>query len=362
MNMTVNLTELKLTAENHTVSINDMAVDPRLQMRTCMDQDAIAQYAEKIDSILEKHPIMVVSVTYPTGREVWYIVDGFHRYHAARAAERETLNIMLMRGSWEDAVQYAMTANWANGMRPSKEAAKRSIEMLLETAPDFGYDSKKVIPWLAGYGIPKSTARNNTKKMREEIDELRDAKIEDLFTEGSSLREIASVVGASPQTVKNILDAVQNKPEAQTGQDDEEHPQPPSTPDASTSWDADDSPFFDEEELDDTPAVNPADAFNNAVKQHEHERSVQKQSEACTGVDRLSSGLYQFASLLQDASPADIAALLKSDKDQDVSSIRLLTDMLLAGRVESINFTSIQTRSPSNDPLHRTTCPLTKSA
>ncbi|WP_415903189.1 hypothetical protein ACMXYR_05215 [Neptuniibacter sp. QD29_5] len=46
----------------------------------------------------------------------------------------------------------------------------------------------------------------------------------------------------------------------------------PSTPDEHDETPEDDVPFFDESELDTSPAFNPADAFQKALDEHEEER------------------------------------------------------------------------------------------
>lgn len=172
----LNHVDLLLTAEDHTVDLADLATDPKMQMRVTMDQDTIEQYAEKIDAILEEKPIDVVVVDV-NGYETWYVVDGFHRYHAAQLAECRAVRVRLMKGTYEQALLFAMSANWKNGLRPKPEDATRSVHMLLSIAPDFGFDSKAVNKWVTSFGIPASTARNHTKEMVEQVKAKRDAEI-----------------------------------------------------------------------------------------------------------------------------------------------------------------------------------------
>jgi transcriptional regulator with XRE-family HTH domain len=115
------------------------------------------------------------------------------------------------------------------------------------TAPDFGFDSKEVNKWVASFGVPASTARNWTSSLVEEVKAKRDAEIVRLDAEGKTQREIAEVIGCSKDTVSKVK-AVRNEPVAQTRQDE--------TSDYQTS--PEDLPF-DEDELDTTPAYNPAD-------------------------------------------------------------------------------------------------------
>jgi len=97
-----------------------------------------------------------------------------------------------------------------------------------------------------------------------EIDARRDVKILELKAEGLSQRKIASVVACSEGTVRNVIKASAQKcPEDKLTQ--------PQSPEEA---DADDAPFFGEEDCDTTPAMNPATAFDNALKEESRHSRV----------------------------------------------------------------------------------------
>jgi hypothetical protein len=118
--------------------------------------------------------------------------------------------------------------------------------MLLETAPDFGFDSKEVNKWVTSFGIPESTANNWTSDLIKEVKGKRDAKILELLDEGLSERKVMEEVGCSKGTVGNIKKAAQKTPVEENGQQENT---------ATSEF----TPYFDEDELDTTPAYNPAD-------------------------------------------------------------------------------------------------------
>lgn len=70
--------------------------------------------------------------------------------------------------------------------------------------------------------------------------------------------------------VENEQEAETKTPEVQMSQESDL----PLTPDEHNETSEDDVPFFDESELDDTPAFNPADAFQKALDEHEEERNT----------------------------------------------------------------------------------------
>lgn len=294
------LNKLRLTAKEQTVERKELSVDPDMQMRMQIEQATVDEYADNIEAILEEKPIDVVEVEGNIETR-WFIVDGFHRYHAAGQANLDAVRVRLMRGTYEDAVQYAMSANWENGLRPKAADAQRSISILLDTAPDFGFDSKAVNKWVTSFGIPASTARNYTKKLVEDVKAKRDAEIIRLDAEGKTQREIAGSVGCDQKTVSNTLKE----------QSEEKCPQD-KNPQASVS-----------DVSDITAESTSTEAFNKALGAHETERTLQEsnvvqlESVKVDSKDRPWAWAAAAADTLEEAfsglSASEMAAKLRDD-------------------------------------------------
>ena len=255
-----NIAKLFKTAERHHVSTADLCIEPEMQMRCEMDHEHIEDLARTIEDILDTHPIKVVNVSYPNGDDIWYIVDGFHRYHAALMKGMKSVNIEYVEGSYLDAKRFAMTANFRNGLDKAKGDVGRAIETIMEDAPDFGYDSKLVVKWLMDMSINKRTAEDSTKEYRASINELRDAKIEDLHNEGMSQRAIAAEVGCSNGYVASYVKPLgaQNAQSAQNEQEVE----------------AEDDMLFDVSQEDVEKARSKAQALSDMTRQQEEARSL----------------------------------------------------------------------------------------
>ncbi|WP_415895821.1 hypothetical protein ACMXYQ_05210 [Neptuniibacter sp. PT34_22] len=197
-----------------------------------------------------------------------------HRCHAADLAEAEEINAKIMKGTYEDAVQFAMSANWENGLRPKAKDAERSINMLLATAPDFGYDSKAVNKWVTSFGIPASTARNYTKDVIEKVKAALKEAARPLYEEGVTFRKAADSFGLGERVLRGVYEEFQAEegvtkcPEDKMSQESDV----PSTPDEHDETPEEEIPMFDEDSLDTSPAFNPADAFQKALDEHEEER------------------------------------------------------------------------------------------
>lgn len=197
--------EMLATKEEHVVARADLALDPKMQMRTEMCHETIKEYAEGIKDWIHESPIEVVVVEHANGEETFYVVDGFHRTHAAQIADLEGVDAIVYRADYETAVKYAMSRNFKHGKKATAEDTKKAIKRLMEFAPDFGYDSKGVNKYIEGY-IKSSHIRKFTPTYIEAIKKKRDAKILELHGEGKSQREISEEVGCAKGTIQNVLD------------------------------------------------------------------------------------------------------------------------------------------------------------
>lgn len=222
MSMTNNIANFFKDAEKHVVAIGDLTVIADMQMRTQMDIEHIEHLKEQgIEQIIDENPLKVVWVEV-NGDDIWYIVDGFHRMHAAIAEGLDAVSVDIKKGTYNDAIQYAMSANFRGNLTPNDGDCARAIGRLMSVAPDFGYDSKQVVKWLVSFGIKKTVATDYTVAKRKQIDELRDAKIEDLHNEGLSQQKIADELGISRQPVRDLINGLNDRGGQKTQEDDEE--------------------------------------------------------------------------------------------------------------------------------------------
>ncbi|WP_432473698.1 hypothetical protein [Amphritea sp. HPY] len=248
-------------AETVLISLKELNVDPKFQMREKMDHENIALYAESLEDL---PPVRVFEV----GNRL-ILTDGFHRFFAHELAEAEDIKAKVVKGTEFEAMSYAMAANFAHlkgGSKPSSGDQRKAIETMCELLADkIGYDSKQVVPTLVNWGITCSIswARKCTKDIRAEIDAKRDAAISNLTADGMSSREVAERLGCSDHTVRMKLkeaEAARKEDSAEISQ--EESP-------FNDESDNDDMPWgedgFSEDELESAPVVNPADAMKKTL-------------------------------------------------------------------------------------------------
>jgi len=101
----------------------------------------------------------------------------------------------------------------------------RSVPKLLETMPDFGYDTAKVIPWVMSFEVKKTPATDGSKAKRDEMTAARNAEIVRLSEEGLSGRKIGEAVGCSEGAIRKILSAYNDRAGQSTHEHDEDYPE-----------------------------------------------------------------------------------------------------------------------------------------
>lgn len=109
--------------------LETLRIDGGTQPRAELNEAAIADYAEAIRSGVDLPPV----VAFFDGVEFW-LADGFHRYHAHRAADMAEITIEIHEGTRRDAVLYSVGTNDAHGLRRTNEDKRRAIQTLLDDA------------------------------------------------------------------------------------------------------------------------------------------------------------------------------------------------------------------------------------
>lgn len=101
-------------------------IDGGTQPRAKVDETVVAEYAEAIrDGV--KFPELVV---FSDGADIW-LADGFHRYHAFRAAGIEDIPVFIRNGTRRDAVLYSVGANAHHGLRRTNDDKRKAVQTLL---------------------------------------------------------------------------------------------------------------------------------------------------------------------------------------------------------------------------------------
>lgn len=109
------------------IKISDIAIDGGTQQRERINDEAIFDYSESMKCGAKFPPVTV----FFDGVKYW-LADGFHRFHASRAAGFLDLQAVIRDGTKRDAKLFSASANGTHGLRLTNADKRRSVLVLLE--------------------------------------------------------------------------------------------------------------------------------------------------------------------------------------------------------------------------------------
>ena len=110
--------------------LDNIRLDGGTQPRVQINWDVVHEYAERMRAGDHFPPVDV----YFDGKDHWPS-DGFHRIHAAREAEKPTVQARVLEGTLDDALWISLGSNKNHGLRRSNEDKVHSVEQALKTRP-----------------------------------------------------------------------------------------------------------------------------------------------------------------------------------------------------------------------------------
>jgi len=111
------------------IAIDLIRIDAGTQFRAAINQDRVTDYAELFDSSKD-WPFDSACEVYFDGVQ-YYLVDGFHRYHAAKRVKRASLSCIVHSGTQRDAIKFALSANARHGLHRSNEDKRKAVFYVL---------------------------------------------------------------------------------------------------------------------------------------------------------------------------------------------------------------------------------------
>jgi hypothetical protein len=107
--------------------IPSIRLDGGTQVRVKPDEEKVAEYAESLESIMVRYPLVV----FFDGTDYW-LSDGFHRIKAAMSLGWKEVSCDVRPGSKRDALRFALSANAEHGI-PRTNADKRNAVAIVLT-------------------------------------------------------------------------------------------------------------------------------------------------------------------------------------------------------------------------------------
>jgi ParB-like chromosome segregation protein Spo0J len=108
--------------------LNQVVLDPRLNLRDRLDDETVSRYAEAWTRL---PPITVYQI-----KNKFYLADGFHRHAAAVQLGRRTIDAEVRVGTLEEALDFVAGANLHHGLPLTRAERRRAIELKLRLHHD----------------------------------------------------------------------------------------------------------------------------------------------------------------------------------------------------------------------------------
>jgi hypothetical protein len=145
------------------LNLKSIRLDGNTQARVSINNDLVAEYAA---SMLEGIQFPDIEVFFD-GVDYW-LVDGFHRYHAMASIDKASASVMVYTGTLRDAVLHSLGVNNGHGLRKSNDDKRKSVQIMLDDAEWRQISDREIAkhcgcshPFVGQMRNPKPAASNN---------------------------------------------------------------------------------------------------------------------------------------------------------------------------------------------------------
>ena len=125
------------------IKLESIEMDKTIQCRDELDQDAVKDYAEKMEDGKEFDPIIL----FGRKNSKYWIGDGWHRIAAAGLIGFVDIPAEINTGGRLEAVRYALGANAEHGVRRTNADKRRCVKIALR---EFGNLSSRAVAEMCG--------------------------------------------------------------------------------------------------------------------------------------------------------------------------------------------------------------------
>lgn len=176
--------------------LDRLVFDEDCQSRVKLDANTVADYANALRDGSSLPPVTAVF-----DGSTYLLCDGFHRWAAHKAMERDTIAVEVVQGCRLDAVKMALLANARHGKRREPGDYVKGYDIAVRCGLCAADDAAAVQRLLA---CSERWARDLTAPARALEEQKRNARIVAARGEGKTVREVAAAEGVDPATVSRV--------------------------------------------------------------------------------------------------------------------------------------------------------------
>ena len=122
------------------LKLKRLKINGGTQPRDAISNQTVDEYAEAMRAGEVFPPVVV----YHDGASYW-LVDGFHRYHAHRRTNKDAIQADIREGTLRDAVLYSLSVNVDHGLRRTNADKRKAVTTMLTN--DLVAKNEAGVPW-----------------------------------------------------------------------------------------------------------------------------------------------------------------------------------------------------------------------
>jgi hypothetical protein len=124
---------------NMHLSLDKITIDAGTQARASLKKDTIADYAESMKDGAQFPPCLV----YHDG-DKYYLVDGFHRYFAAKKIKTPSILVTTVPGTLQEAIEKSWSVNDKHGLPRTRDDKRKAVVSALATDAHRGKSDREI--------------------------------------------------------------------------------------------------------------------------------------------------------------------------------------------------------------------------
>jgi hypothetical protein len=124
---------------NMHLSLDKITIDAGTQARATLKKDTIADYAEAMKDGAQFPPCLL----YHDG-DKYYLVDGFHRYFAAKKIKTPSILVTTVPGTLQEAIEKSWSVNDKHGLPRTREDKRKAVVSALATDAHRGKSDREI--------------------------------------------------------------------------------------------------------------------------------------------------------------------------------------------------------------------------
>ena len=151
-----------------TLNLLNIRIDGGTQARDQLNQETVAEYAEKMRDGEAFPPVTV----YFDGSDYW-LVDGFHRYFATKSNGKTSIECDIENGTLKEAVRFSWKANAKRGLPLNSNDHRKIILAMLQDIEAKEWSNRKIAEYV---GVSHSTVNRFKSSLEQRSTDTKPVK------------------------------------------------------------------------------------------------------------------------------------------------------------------------------------------